>query len=133
MSDLYDLPYGGTGALLRPATNLQVGALYLAQLMSFFKGNLPLVAAAYNAGPYAARDWVKRWQNQPTDVFVENIPYPATRAYVMQVTASAQTYAWLYPEWQEISAGPLLRTPGLPHGFGPFMQKPGAGSAALVN
>jgi soluble lytic murein transglycosylase-like protein len=133
VSDLYDLPYGGTGALLRPATNLQVGALYLAQLMSFFKGNLPLVAAAYNAGPYAARDWVKRWQNQPTDVFVENIPYPATRAYVMQVTASAQTYAWLYPEWQEISAGPLLRTPGLPHGFGPFMQKPGAGSAALVN
>ncbi|MBI5607542.1 MAG: transglycosylase SLT domain-containing protein [Deltaproteobacteria bacterium] len=133
IAELYDLPYGGTGALLRPATNLQIGALYLAQLMSFYKGNLPVVAAAYNAGPYAARDWVKRWQNQPTDVFVENIPYPATRAYVMQVTASAQTYAWLYPEWQEISAGSLLRSPNLPRGFGPFMQKPGVGSTALVN
>lgn len=133
VADLYDVPFGGAGSLLKPATNLQLGALYLSQLLSFFKGNLPVAAAAYNAGPYASRDWVKRWQNLPTDAFVENIPYPATRAYVMQVTATAQTYAWLYPEWQEISAGSLSRSPGLPQGFGAFMQKPGGATTALVN
>ena len=50
-------------------------------------------AAGYNAGPYAVRDWIAKKPTAPTDVFVEDIPYPATRAYVMQVTATAQTYA----------------------------------------
>ena len=81
-------------------------------------------AAAYNAGPYAVGPWVKKLAGQPTDVFVESIPYPATRAYVMQVTASAQTYAWLYPEWGEIQRDQLARAPSLPTTLGPFMQKP---------
>jgi soluble lytic murein transglycosylase-like protein len=132
IADLYKLPYCGTASLMQPATNLQLGALLLSQLLGFFKGNAPVVAAAYNAGPYIARDWVKRWQKHPTDVFVENIPYPATRAYVMQVTASAQTYAWLYPEWQELSADQLARSATLPQGFGPFMQRPAA-ATAMVN
>jgi hypothetical protein len=53
----------------------------------------------------------------------------------MQVTASAQTYAWLYPEWQELGGDRLARNPMLPQGFGPFMQRPGAQQqqAALVN
>lgn len=135
VADLHRLPYAGAGSLLRPQVNLSIGAHYLAQMLSFYKGSLQVTAAAYNAGPYAARDWVKRWAHLPTDAFVENIPYPATRAYVMQVTASAQTYAWLYPEWQELGGDRLARNPMLPQGFGPFMQRPGAQQqqAALVN
>lgn len=129
IADLYKVPYEGAPSLLQPATNLQLGALLLSQLLSFYKGNAQVAAAAYNAGPYIARDWVKRWQKQPTDVFVENIPYPATRAYVMLVTASAQTYAWLYPEWHEMAADQLARSAGLPQNFGPFMQRPAAATA----
>lgn len=133
VAELHKLPYAGAASLLRPQINLAIGAHYLAQMLSFYKGNLQVTAAAYNAGPYAARDWVKRWQHLPTDAFVENIPYPATRAYVMQVSASAQTYAWLYPEWQELAADKVARSPLLPQGFGPFMQRQAAQQAALVN
>lgn len=124
VADLYKVPFGGVPSLLKPQPNLSLGALYLAQLLNFYKGNMVLAAAGYNAGPYATRDWITRWQDQPTDVFVELIPYPATRAYVMQVTATAQTYAWLYPEWQELRRDELARVPVLPRQLGPFMQLP---------
>ena len=124
VAELHKIGYPGAGALYRPAYNLQIGALYLAQLLSLFRNNQAAAAAAYNAGPYAVGPWVKKLAGQPTDVFVESIPYPATRAYVMQVTASAQTYAWLYPEWGEIQRDQLARAPSLPTTLGPFMQKP---------
>jgi len=126
VADLHGVPYGGAGSLLRPGTNLQLGALYLGQLLSLYKGNTMLVAAGYNAGPYAGRDWIQKKPDVPTDVFVESIPYPATRAYVMQVVASAQTYAWLHPEWAELRRDGLGRAARLPAGFGPFMQRPSA-------
>ena len=132
IAGVYDLPAPGAGGLKRPETNLQIGALYLSQLLSFYRNNEALAAAAYNAGPYAVQGWVKKAGTLPTDVFVEAIPYPATRAYVMQVTATAQTYAWLYPEWQEIQRDLLARPVKLPASLGPFLVKPGQ-SAALVD
>ncbi len=132
IAGVYDLPAPGVGGLKQPQTNLHIGALYLTQLLGFYRNNQALAAAAYNAGPYAVQAWVKKAGTQPTDVFVEAIPYPATRAYVMQVTATAQTYAWLYPEWQEIQRDLLSRPAKLPSSLGPFLAKPGA-SAALVN
>lgn len=126
VADLHGVSFGGAASLLQPKANLQLGALYLNQLLSFYRGNLPLAAAGYNAGPYAVRDWVKKKPQAPTDVFVEEIPYPATRAYVMQVTATAQTYAWLYPQWGELRRDKLGRDARLPKDFGPFMQKPDA-------
>ncbi len=132
IAGVYDLPAPGAGGLKRPETNLQIGALYLSQLLSFYRNNQALAAAAYNAGPYAVQGWVKKAGTLPTDVFVETIPYPATRAYVMQVTATAQTYAWLYPEWQEIQRDILARPAKLPGSLGPFLVKP-AESTAVVN
>ena len=132
IASVYDLPAPGAGGLKRPDTNLQIGALYLTQLLSFYRNNHALAAAAYNAGPYAVQAWFKKAGPLPTDVFVEAIPYPATRAYVMQVTATAQTYAWLYPEWQELQRNELSRPAKLPTTLGPFLAKPGE-SAALVN
>ena len=137
IASVYDLPAPGVGGLKRPETNLQIGALYLTQLLSFYRNNQALAAAAYNAGPYAVQGWVKKagalaGDPPATDVFVEAIPYPATRAYVMQVTATAQTYAWLYPEWQEIQRDVLSRPVKLPTSLGPFLAKPGE-STAVVN
>jgi len=134
VAELHKIGYPGAGSLYRPAYNLQIGSLYLAQLLSLFRNNQAAAAAAYNAGPYAVQPWVKKLAGQQTDVFVESIPYPATRAYVMQVTASAQTYAWLYPEWGEIQRDQLARTPNLPTTLGPFMQKqPSARQTAASN
>lgn len=57
-----------------PAQNIKGGLAYLQWLLAFFKGNVPLVAAAYNAGERA----VERHRGIP--------PYPETRDYVRKVT-----------------------------------------------
>lgn len=40
------------------ATNIMVGVGFLDELDAVFGGNLPLVAAGYNAGPGAPEDWI---------------------------------------------------------------------------
>ena len=67
-----------------PATNLDVGARYLADQLRTFHGDLSLALAAYNAGPAA----VMRYHGVP--------PYPETRAYVRRVLA-------LYRRWRHRS------------------------------
>ncbi len=126
IAELYKMPVMGRGGLFRPSYNLTVGGLYLAQLLGFYRNNAAMAAAAYNAGPRAVQAWHGKWAGQPTDAFVESIPYPATRAYVMQVLASAQTYAWLYPEWGEMERDRLARAAQIPQTLGPFLQKPQA-------
>jgi len=53
--------------------NIRGGMAYLRWLMAYFEGNVPLVAAAYNAGEGA----VNRYRGVP--------PYAETRAYVMRI------------------------------------------------
>lgn len=56
-----------------PAQNVRGGLAYLRWLMAYFKGNVPLVAAAYNAG----EGTVNRYRGIP--------PYAETRGYVQRV------------------------------------------------
>lgn len=58
-----------------PAQNIKGGLAYLQWLLAFFKGNVPLVAAAYNAGERA----VERHRGIP--------PYAETRNYVRKITS----------------------------------------------
>ena len=55
--------------------NIKGGVAYLQWLLAFFKGDVPLVAAAYNAGERA----VERHRGIP--------PYPETRDYVRRITS----------------------------------------------
>lgn len=55
--------------------NIRGGMAYLRWLMAYFEGNVPLVAAAYNAGEGA----VNRYRGVP--------PYAETRAYVNRILA----------------------------------------------
>ena len=59
------------------ATNLRVGARYLADLLQLFEGDLPLAIAAYNAGEQAV---VQHGRQIP--------PYAETQAYVPRVLNS---------------------------------------------
>ena len=70
----------GVSDAFDPAQNIRGGVQYLRFLTDHFKGNLPLVLAAYNAGENA----VIRHQGIP--------PYRETQQYVRKVTALYQSF-----------------------------------------
>lgn len=82
-------------AMFDPATNMEVGQRYLAELlaMPMVSNNLFYMTAAYNAGPGVLQRW-KREMKQIKDplLFIESIPYAETRDYVEKVTANF----WIY-------------------------------------
>ena len=63
-----------------PAENIDGGARYLSQLLSQFKGDMELAAAAYNAGPQA----VYKYGGIP--------PYDETQEYVRRVKILYRRY-----------------------------------------
>lgn len=64
----------GVKRVFSPSENIKGGLAYLRWLLAFFEGDVPLVAAAYNAGERA----VERYRGIP--------PYPETRDYVIKIT-----------------------------------------------
>jgi soluble lytic murein transglycosylase len=73
------------GDLFEPRRALDDGAWYLSALLQKYEGQLALAAAAYNAGPVAADEWVRRHGGDPLDRFVETIPFDQARHYVRSV------------------------------------------------
>ena len=65
----------GVKQVFDPADNIKGGLAYLRWLMAFFRGEVRLVLAAYNAGERA----VERYNGIP--------PYDETRAYVARITS----------------------------------------------
>lgn len=121
IAGLWQLHIPSRSALLKAETNVAIGARYLAELSRMYQGNHALVAAAYNAGPYATRRWLGNDAPVPTDVFVESLPSGGARAYAMSILSTAATYALLYPDWQELAAVRLGRPAMVPSSLGPFM------------
>lgn len=82
--------------LFDPAYNLQLGTLYLSDLLAQF-GTPEAALAAYNAG----EDRVKLWQSErnyaDVNEFVESIPFTETRDYVQIVLRNAAIYRILNP------------------------------------
>ena len=76
--------------LLEPQTNITLGATYLAELRDRF-GHPLLATAAYNAGPTAVSRWLPR-ECTEADLWILDIPYAETRAYVERV----MTYRVIY-------------------------------------
>jgi soluble lytic murein transglycosylase len=91
------IPFPDAEVLDHPVTNLEIGTIFLGGLLREF-GDARLAAAAYNAGPTRAREW---WANRKTDdleVWVEQIPFNETRAFVKRVMLSWQEYQRVYGE-----------------------------------
>jgi soluble lytic murein transglycosylase len=80
--------------LLTPSVNVPIGSAFLRGLVDRADGQLPLAIAGYNAGPNAARRWLPAAPME-TDVWVENIPFNETRAYVQRVHWHSLVFDWL--------------------------------------
>ncbi len=82
------------GELFEPATNVELGAAHLRSLVERFGRQLPVALAAYNAGPAAVDNWLPD-EAVDADIWIENIPYNETRAYVRRVMWHSLVFKWL--------------------------------------
>jgi soluble lytic murein transglycosylase len=82
--------------LLRPETNIPIGVKVLSELLARFRGQVPLVAAGYNAGPGRPKRWLRERPELASDLWIEAIEYAETRSYVKRVVGSLAVYRWLY-------------------------------------
>ncbi len=88
------LPAPTRASLLTPSGNVPLGSAYLRDLIDRSGGQRLLAIASYNAGPAAARRWLPD-APMDADVWVENIPFNETRAYVQRVSWHELVFAWL--------------------------------------
>jgi outer membrane protein assembly factor BamD (BamD/ComL family) len=97
--DLDELTPISRSELFKPAMNLRLGILHLAERVNDFKGDWHPAICSYNAGPGPVkRWWQKKPKNQPLDEFIENILYLETRNYIKRVINAYDNYQWIYPE-----------------------------------
>ena len=78
--------------LLNAKANIKLGTKYLRNLLDRHDGNQVLATAAYNAGPYRVKSWLKDRKSLPADIWIETIPFKETREYVKSVLAYQQIY-----------------------------------------
>lgn len=92
--------------LFDPDYNVQLGTLYLSDLLSQF-GGPEAALAAYNAGEDRSKLWQsERSFSEPAE-FVESIPFTETRDYVQIVMRNAEIYRLLNPP----ASGPARSAP----------------------
>ncbi len=90
----WDLPTPKRADLFDPAVNILLGAVRLTDVLEEFDGQLPVALAGYNAGENAARRWLPN-RVIDSDIWIENIPYNETRAYVRRVMWHSLVFKWL--------------------------------------
>ncbi len=81
--------------LNNPRTNIYLGCNYLRYLKDRFNDDL-LVTAAYNGGEGSVNKWVRNYNTNDYDEFIENIPFDETRNYVKKVFKSYHLYKKIY-------------------------------------
>ncbi len=82
--------------LYRPETNILVGAVYLAELMSLFPDQPEAVAASYNGGEDNVARWLKRAGQRDAGVFAAEVGFTETKDYVFKVMSNYRAYRQLY-------------------------------------
>ncbi len=81
--------------LYEPRINIRLGSSFLAGLLGRYQNQLPLAAAAYNAGEGRVKRWTATAVGMPMDVWIETIPFNETRNYVKNVLAFRVVYGLL--------------------------------------
>jgi soluble lytic murein transglycosylase len=87
-------PYAGRATLTDSASNIRLGTIYLRKMFDRFNENRVLATAAYNAGPLNVEAWLPSVSQIDARIWIENIPYDETRAYVRQVLAADAIFHW---------------------------------------
>ena len=72
--------------------NTAMGTYYLRRVLDDLDGQPVLAAAAYNAGPGRARQWLGAAPLEGA-IYVESIPFLETRDYVKKVMTNALYYS----------------------------------------
>lgn len=90
------LPFKQSWLTDDPQYNLRLGRGFLDDLVDSFGGSYILAAAAYNAGPSRARQWINDFGDPRSGVdpvdWIESIPFAETRNYVQRVLENTQVY-----------------------------------------
>lgn len=84
--------------LMHPEINVHLGTRFFAELLDRFGDSLPLVLAAYNAGPTRATEWRGFPEADDPELLTERVPYGETREYIRHVLFHRALYRALYPE-----------------------------------
>lgn len=81
--------------LNEPDINIRLGTAYLSELTEELSPEIPLVTAAYNAGPHRVRKWMpKDDEVVPMDIWIDTIPFNETRKYVRAVSEYMSIFNW---------------------------------------
>jgi soluble lytic murein transglycosylase len=80
-----------------PAVNIAYGAYYLRQLLHTFGGDETAALAAYNGGETNVGTWIAQAHSEGHPFGLNDIPFPATRAYVQKVEQAQREYRQKYP------------------------------------
>ena len=59
-----------------------------------FDENRVLATAAYNAGPLRVEEWLPKTDSLDARIWIENIPFNETRAYVRRVLTDEAIFHW---------------------------------------
>jgi soluble lytic murein transglycosylase len=84
--------------LATPQINIAYGSYYLRYLIDHYEGNETLAIAAYNAGQTNVDRWVADAGGPDAFDSARHIPFPETRAYVGNVSASRESYRKHYAD-----------------------------------
>ncbi|WP_428241088.1 lytic transglycosylase domain-containing protein, partial [Gynuella sp.] len=78
--------------ILNVSNNIKLGTQYFKTVLNRFDNNIPLAAAAYNAGPRNVKKWLPETEPLPADLWVETVPFNETRKYIQAVLAYATIF-----------------------------------------
>ncbi len=79
-----------------PRVGLQLGSVYLKEMIGRFGGRVEQALAAYNAGPHRVAVWSLARPGMSPEEFVDTIPFQETRTYVMTILAAQAQYRRIY-------------------------------------
>ena len=78
--------------------NIRYGSHYLATLLQRYDGSVIEAVAAYNAGVRNVDEWVREARREGRGLKADDIPFPETREYVVEVERLAELYRRAYDD-----------------------------------
>ncbi|MDQ8043004.1 MAG: lytic transglycosylase domain-containing protein [Solirubrobacteraceae bacterium] len=92
--------------LATPQINISYGTYYLRYLLKRFDANVVMGLAAYNGGEGNVERWVAKARAAGHDFSTDDIPFPETRQYVINVLDAQQRYRKQYARELGMSTTP---------------------------